>query len=193
MEKGPTERSALVAPKDPASSKEHPRWRIYVVFLAPAFAGFLYGYSIGAISGSVESVASANGGLSAFSNSALTVSEVTGALIASIAAFYGGEIIGRRRELILGSCFYLLGTIVTELSAEYGVVYTGRLIYGLGIGFSMHSAPLYIAEIAPSNVHTLHNPHHAHPLPMLTRGTCDVGRCAALSSRSRKPSSSSAC
>ncbi|CAE8601956.1 unnamed protein product [Polarella glacialis] len=31
-------------------------------------------------------------------------------------------------------------------------IYLGFFIYGLGIGFAMHAAPIYIAEIAPSDV-----------------------------------------
>ena len=31
----------------------------------------------------------------------------------------------------------------------------GRTLYGLGIGFTMHAAPAYIAEAAPANVRGL--------------------------------------
>ena len=31
-------------------------------------------------------------------------------------------------------------------------IYVGFAVYGLGIGFAMHAAPIYIAETAPSEV-----------------------------------------
>ncbi len=39
---------------------------------------------------------------------------------------------------------------VTMFAApSYEVLLAGRLLYGLGIGFAMHAAPAYIAEVVP--------------------------------------------
>jgi len=127
------------------------RWNLFITFLTPAFAGFLYGYSIGAISGSVDSWAfGRDPPLKTFDISVLTSASIAGATVASTFAFYIGDVIGRRRELIVGSSFYLLGSCMSQLAMHsYDFVYISRFTYGLGIGFSMHSAPAYIAEIAP--------------------------------------------
>ena len=41
------------------------------------------------------------------------------------------------------------------LAPNYPALLTGRVIYGLGIGFAMHAAPAYIAETAPASVRGL--------------------------------------
>ena len=41
------------------------------------------------------------------------------------------------------------------LAPNYPTLLTGRVIYGLGIGFAMHAAPAYIAETAPASVRGL--------------------------------------
>jgi len=135
------------------------RRNVYTSFLAAAFAGFLYGYSIGAVSGSVASLDVALGStLSSFAISSLTSAEVIGATIATVSVFYVGEQLGRRRELLLGAGLYMGSSVLTQCSsgawgsAGYTIVFAARLVYGFGIGFSMHAAPLYIAEISPPDV-----------------------------------------
>jgi len=145
-----TESTSLVTGEDTSVSS---RMRVYLIFLAPAFAGFQYGYDIGSVSGSIASLDNTLGEtMTAFQTSALTSASIIGATVASIIAFYVGEPLGRRREIILGSFFYFLGSVLTEAGPTYGVVFVSRFIYGIGIGFSMHAAPLYIAEIAPVDV-----------------------------------------
>ena len=48
--------------------------------------------------------------------------------------------------MILGGALYLVGAALVYEAPGIGVVMLGRLMYGLGIGFSMHAAPAYIAE-----------------------------------------------
>ena len=134
--------------------------RFLFYLIAPYFAGFLYGYSIGAVSGSVSSVNSAIAKeLTTVQSSALTSASILGATIASILTFYVGETLGSRKELIIGSIFYLTGTALTELASAawgrnslFGFLFFCRCTYGIGIGFSMHGAPLYIAETSPSEI-----------------------------------------
>lgn len=162
--KKPTEATSLVGSTSEEPTGAYARRRIYISYLAPAFASFLYGYDIGATSGAVAScglfAATLGGHMSTLMTSVITSASVLGALIASMIAFYVGDPLGRRRQLMLGSVCYLTGTIGTQAAAlevvqghaHFWVVFAFRLVYGLGIGFSMHSAPLYIAEIAPADV-----------------------------------------
>jgi MFS family permease len=56
--------------------------------------------------------------------------------------------IGRKNELVIGSVLYTIGAIVETLSARpnwsaqtgISVLILGRVIYGCGIGFSMHGS-----------------------------------------------------
>ena len=75
-----------------------------------------------------------------------------GATLGSILVFWIGEPLGRRRELMCGSLLYALGALVSGLGpGSAATVVTGRVVYGLGIAFSMHSAPVYISEMAPAD------------------------------------------
>ena len=52
--------------------------------------------------------------------------------------------------------FYIIGSTVEAESAEmtktvYGLVvlFIGRFVYGMGIGFTFHATPTFIGEVAP--------------------------------------------
>jgi len=155
----PTEKTELLVTEDGEDTSFCGRRYVYLTFLSPAFAGFLYGYSIGAASGSITSLQGLlDDPMSSIMKSALTSAEVLGALVASAIAFYIGDIIGRRKEILLGAFFYFVGTVFTQIAGEgyaYPVAFVGRMIYGVGIGFAMHAAPVYIAEFAPPDIRGL--------------------------------------
>ena len=71
-----------------------------------------------------------------------------GAFVGTLLVFGMGGPLGRRREVIIGSLLYLIGSAIT-ISAPHAAaaayVATGRFVYGLGIAFSMHAAPVYIS------------------------------------------------
>ncbi|EPS59382.1 hypothetical protein M569_15426, partial [Genlisea aurea] len=75
-----------------------------------------------------------------------------GALLGSLIVYPIADFLGRNRELIIASVFYLIGALLTAYAPGLGVLLIARLIYGLGIGMAMHGAPLYIAETCPSQI-----------------------------------------
>lgn len=77
---------------------------------------------------------------------------LVGAVISSAICFRWADVMGRKKEVQVGAALYFLGSAITALSPYLWGIYAGFLIYGLGIGFCMHAAPVYIAEIAPANV-----------------------------------------
>ena len=131
---------------------------VFLFFLFPAVGGMLFGYDIGATSGALLSMTSAS--LSGTDWYAMTSGDqglvvslsLAGALGGSVLALLFGDELGRRRELILGGVLYLVGAGLVGEAPGLGVVMLGRLLYGLGIGFSMHAAPAYIAETSPPDV-----------------------------------------
>jgi len=76
-----------------------------------------------------------------------------GGRTASAAAGAGlGDRLGSRKELALAGAAYMVGSVAASVAPGFGLLVLGKLIYGLGIGFAMHSAPVYIAETAPSSL-----------------------------------------
>ncbi|XP_048632193.1 D-xylose-proton symporter-like 1 [Brassica napus] len=127
-------------------------------FLFPALGTFLFGYEIGATSCATISIKSPTlSGISWYNLSSVDVGIITsgslyGALIGSIVAFSIADIIGRRKGLITAAFLYLIGAIVTAVAPVFPVLIIGRVVYGIGVGLTMHAAPMYIAETAPSQI-----------------------------------------
>ncbi|VVA96288.1 unnamed protein product [Arabis nemorensis] len=127
-------------------------------FIFPALGALLFGYEIGATSCATMSLRSPTlSGISWYNLSSVDVGIITsgslyGALIGSIVAFSVADIVGRRKELILAAILYLVGATVTAVAPVFSVLIIGRVTYGIGIGLTMHAAPMYIAETAPSQI-----------------------------------------
>jgi len=131
-------------------------------FFFPALAGLLFGYDIGSTSGAILSLQGTlpDGTNSPLLSSVLHSASLMGALAGTLATFVVATPLGRRREVMVGAIFYLLGTTITVLGlggpgARIGTVIGGRIVYGLGIALCMHAAPVYIAEVTPSRVRGL--------------------------------------
>ncbi|DBA88440.1 TPA: hypothetical protein ACH3X2_004930 [Trebouxia sp. C0005] len=132
-----------------------------LVFLFPAIGGLLFGYDIGATSGALVSITSQQTSgtdwysLSPFKSGLVVSSSLFGALAGSVGAFFLGDKLGRRRELMLAACLYGAAAVLLFFAPSYPLLLTGRVMYGLGIGFAMHAAPAYIAETASASVRGL--------------------------------------
>ncbi len=88
-------------------------------------------------------------------------SVVGGALLGTLVVLFGAaDALGRRRELLVGALLYLVGGLLEFVSGfpSWGrrgglvLALVSRWIYGCGIGFSMHAAPAYIAEMSPPSL-----------------------------------------
>ena len=143
-----------------------------LIFLFPALGGLLFGYDIGATSAVVAQLTSKTYSGTKWSASladssvlqgVVTSIAMFGAMLGSTTCFQIADDLGRRRTLIIASCFFCVGAVIEALSgkaqwnAEAGisVLLIGRLVYGYGCGFAMHGAPAYIGEMAPSAIRGL--------------------------------------
>jgi len=75
-----------------------------------------------------------------------------GAMFSTLICFRYADDLGRKLEAQIGALLYIVGSFVAALSPMLWGVVLGLFVYGLGIGFAMHVAPLYIAEISPADV-----------------------------------------
>ena len=140
-----------------------------LVFLAPALGGFLYGYDIGATTFVLAMIRSSRDADTwwhhfGMGQQGLLVSSVAlGALIGShIVLVYLSKSIGRRKEIRVAASLYVVGAMVTVMSGTIlanvrpgmgmATLIAGRILYGAGVGFTMHGAPTYMAEMSPSTV-----------------------------------------
>lgn len=60
--------------------------------------------------------------------------------------------IGRKRSIILGSALFAIGGAIQAAAYTIGFIYGGRVVSGLAIGILSSVVPLYISEVAPTEV-----------------------------------------
>ena len=139
---------------------------VAALFTCPALGGLLFGYDIGAVAFVLLSLQDATTAgvawgadleASTLLRGFFTSSVVGGALLGTLVVLRVERALGRRRELLVAATLYALGSLA-EFAAgfkawgrEGGLVLAliGRWVYGAGIGFAMHAAPAYIAEMSP--------------------------------------------
>ncbi|KAI3849863.1 hypothetical protein MKW98_026777 [Papaver atlanticum] len=122
------------------------------VFACAVFASLnsvLLGYDVGVMSGAII-----------FIQEDLKISEVqqevlVGILsIVSLLGSLGGgrtsDAIGRKWTMGLAAMIFQTGALVMTFAPTFAVLMIGRLLAGVGIGFGVMVAPVYIAEISPT-------------------------------------------
>ena len=98
-----------------------------------------------------------NGMTQALSLSQIVVEVVTswvtlGALFGALAGGELADLIGRKRAVLIAGAMFTLGALVQALAPGTIVLVAGRLIVGAGVGVAAVAAPLYAAELAPTNL-----------------------------------------
>lgn len=127
--------------------------RRYVRLVAgiAAFAGLLFGYDTGVMSGALLFVSPEFGMAPAqegFVTSMLLVGAAVGALTGSTIA----DRIGRRATLILGGLIFIVGSVWCAFSGSVGSLAAARTLLGVAVGGVSIVAPMYISEMVPARV-----------------------------------------
>ncbi|PON36804.1 Sugar/inositol transporter [Parasponia andersonii] len=109
----------------------------------------LLGYDVGVMSGAII-----------FIQEDLKISEVQEevligilsivSLLGSLAGGKTSDAIGRKWTIALAAIVFQTGAAIMAFSPSFGILMVGRLLAGIGIGFGVMIAPVYIAEIAPT-------------------------------------------
>lgn len=144
---------------------------VFFAFSFIALGGLLFGYIIGITSNVVTSgqlICPTDGtevagswtssgywqcyDLKAIQIGLLSSLNLIGACLSSLVCFRYADYLGRKLEVKIAAVLYFVGAALAASAPSLWAVYAGFAIYGLGIGFAMHVAPIYVAEISPANV-----------------------------------------
>jgi len=144
---------------------------VYISFVFIALGGLLFGYIIGITSnvitkGQLQCADSFQGAAGTWGSAGyrqcyqlgdlekgvMSSLNLIGALISSLICFRFSDILGRKLEVQIGALLFFSGSVIASASPVLWGIYIGLTVYGLGIGFAMHAAPVYIAEISPAEV-----------------------------------------
>lgn len=122
------------------------------VFVCAIFASLnsvLLGYDVGVMSGAII-----------FIQEDLKITEVQQevlvgilsiiSLLGSLAGGRTSDAIGRKWTMALAATIFQSGAAIMAFAPNFEVLMIGRLLAGVGIGFGVMIAPVYIAEISPS-------------------------------------------
>lgn len=144
----------------PAEGSRDKRGKGYILWLLAfnaAIGGFLFGYDTGSASASLlemklprELGGLAGHALSTEEQETVVAMVVFGAFFTSAVAGRVSQYMGRRRTLLLGSLFFVLGAAGMAVAGNLTVMLFARLVTGFGVGICSHSVPMYISECAPA-------------------------------------------
>jgi len=124
---------------------------IFRVSLIVALGGFLMGFDASVISGVVKFI-EVDFGLTKL-QLGWAVSSLT--LTSTLAMLMAGPLsdrYGRKLVLKVAASMYGLSAVASALAPSFAVLVTARMIGGFGVGASLITAPMYIAEISPAKV-----------------------------------------
>lgn len=88
-----------------------------------------------------------NQGLALFTSSLYLAGLCSSLLASPITRKYG-----RRGSIICGGISFILGATLDASAANLGMLITGRILLGVGIGFGNQAVPLYLSEMAPTHL-----------------------------------------
>ncbi|GMY36023.1 probable polyol transporter 6 [Fagus crenata] len=109
----------------------------------------LLGYDIGVMSGAVLYIRE-NMNISSTQIEILVGSLNVCSLIGSLASGKTSDWIGRRYTIILAAATFLIGALLMGLAPSFLFLMAGRVVAGIGVGFSLMIAPVYVAELSPA-------------------------------------------
>lgn len=125
----------------------------YISIIA-ALGGFLFGFDTAVISGTVDSIKSAQFG---FGLSSVELGFAVASLLfgAAVGAWYAGVAamqFGRVRVMLIAAVMFSLSALGSALSGGLWSFAAWRFVGGLGVGIAAVIAPAYIAEVSPTHL-----------------------------------------
>uniref|UniRef100_A0A0D9V240 Major facilitator superfamily (MFS) profile domain-containing protein n=1 Tax=Leersia perrieri TaxID=77586 RepID=A0A0D9V240_9ORYZ len=79
------------------------------------------------------------------------------ALIASLFASVITRKFGRKITMLGGGIIFLIGAILNGAATNVAMLIIGRILLGIGVGFSNQAVPLYLSEMAPARMRGMLN------------------------------------
>lgn len=122
-----------------------------LVYFFGALGGVLFGYDTGVIAGAILFI-NEDLGLSPFTSGLVVSSLLVGAMIG--AAFAGpiADATGRRKLVLAAAIIFAVGAIGAALATSAGLLILFRFVLGLAVGAASLIVPLYLAEVAPTEI-----------------------------------------
>lgn len=125
--------------------------RFTFTVLAGCFCGLLFGYDIGAMAGAAPDLRTCFG-LSPAALGLAISSVLFGTIVGSISAGFLADTLGRRNTISASMFIYMVAVILAASATGLIQFASSRFLCGIAIGLISVVAPMYLAEIAPSEL-----------------------------------------
>lgn len=122
-----------------------------LALLTATLGSFLFGYQTAVISGALPFLAT-EFSMSAAAEGFVVSMVLLGALFGVLFSGMIADRYGRKKAILLPAALFTLGTAIVCSSHSVLVFLIGRFITGTAVGLISMTAPLYLAEIAPSRL-----------------------------------------
>src|SRR5215216_1966492 len=122
-----------------------------LVYLFGALGGLLFGYDTGVISGAILFI-TPELGLTPFLEGLVVASILLGAAVGAGSAGPLSDKLGRRNLILIAGVLFAIGALGAALAPNVGVLVLFRVVLGLAVGAAALTVPLYLSEIAPTEV-----------------------------------------
>jgi len=121
------------------------------IFFFGALGGLLFGYDTGVISGAILFIKT-DFGLSPFWQGAVVAVLLLGAMTGAALAGPVSERTGRKPLIIVAGITFTVGAILAAAAPTTAVLIIARFVIGLAVGSAALVVPLYLSEIAPTEI-----------------------------------------
>nr|GEZ11254.1 probable polyol transporter 4 [Tanacetum cinerariifolium]GEZ25283.1 probable polyol transporter 4 [Tanacetum cinerariifolium] len=122
------------------------------VFACAVFASLnnvLLGYDVGVMSGAIIFIQE-DLKITEFQEEILVGILSVISLLGSLGGGRSSDALGRKWTMGIAAIIFQIGALIMTLAPSFQVLMIGRLLAGIGIGFGVMIAPVYIAEISPT-------------------------------------------
>jgi sugar porter (SP) family MFS transporter len=121
------------------------------IYFFGALGGLLFGYDTGVISGALLFIPNSFK-LSTFLQGAIVAGLLLGAMVGAACAGRLSDRLGRRRLIMIAAVIFTVGSLLAAFAPTVGILVAARFIIGLAVGSAALVVPLYLSEIAPTEV-----------------------------------------
>ncbi|HWO97387.1 MAG TPA: sugar porter family MFS transporter [Bacillus sp. (in: firmicutes)] len=124
------------------------------IYFFGAFAGILFGYDIGVMTGALPFLQSDWNLQNASAIGWITSSVMLGAIFGGALAGQLSDRLGRRKMILLSAIIFAIGSILCGISPHNGILFlvVARVLLGLAVGAASALVPAYMSEMAPAHL-----------------------------------------
>jgi SP family galactose:H+ symporter-like MFS transporter len=128
-----------------------PKKFVYVVAIAAALAGLLFGVDIGAITGALPFIRG-DFNLNDQQQGVIVSSVLIGAVLGTLISGYISRRFGRHLAILISSIIFCIGALLSAFATSPDMLIGVRIFLGIALGLASFTAPLYLSEVAPQKI-----------------------------------------